>query len=207
MAMGSGAVSEPEQLLRQARAEQGAAFGQLLELYRRYLELLARVQIGRRLQGKVDAADLVQDTFLAAHRHFGRFQGTTEAEFVSWLRQILATNLAMLLRRYLGTRGRDVRLERELVCELDRSSQVLDRGLLATSSSPSQQATRREQAVLLADALDQLPETYREVIILRHLEGLSFPEVARRMQRSLDSVKNLWARALGQLRRTVGEAS
>jgi RNA polymerase sigma-70 factor (ECF subfamily) len=205
--MSSNAVSDPEQLLRQARAEQGSAFGQLLELYRRYLELLARVQIGRRLQRKVDAADLVQDTFLEAHRHFGRFQGSTEAEFVSWLRQILAANLAMLLRHYLGTRGRDVRLERELAFELDRSSQVLDRGLLAASSSPSQQAARREQAVLLADALGQLPETYREVIILRHLEGLSFPEVARRMQRSLDSVKNLWARALGQLRRFLGEAS
>jgi RNA polymerase sigma-70 factor (ECF subfamily) len=111
------------------------------------------------------AADVVQDTFLAAHRHFGRFQGTTEAEFVSWLRHILATNLAMLLRRYLGTRGRDVRLERELACELDRSSQVLDRGFVAPSSSPSQQAARREQAVLLADALGQLPETYREVVI------------------------------------------
>jgi RNA polymerase sigma-70 factor (ECF subfamily) len=94
-------------------------------VYRRYLELLARVHIGRRLQAKVDAADLVQDTFLEAHRHFGRFQGTTEAEFVSWLRQILAANLAMLVRRYLGTRGRDVRLERELAVELDQSSQVL----------------------------------------------------------------------------------
>jgi RNA polymerase sigma-70 factor (ECF subfamily) len=171
------------------------------------LELLARVQIGRRLQGKVDAADLVQDTFLEVHRHFGRFQGTTEAEFVSWLRHILAANLAMLLRRYLGTRRRDVRLERELAFELDRSSQVLDQGLLASSSSPSQQAIRREQAVLLADALGQLPESYREVIILRHLEGLSFPEVARRLQRSVHSVKNLWARALGQLRRTLGDAS
>jgi RNA polymerase sigma-70 factor (ECF subfamily) len=167
------------------------------------LELLARVHIGRRLQSKVDAADVVQDTFLEAHRRFGRFQGTTEAEFVSWLRHILAANLAMLVRHYLGTRGRDVRLERELAFDLDHSSQVLGRGLLAGSSSPSQRAIRRERAVLLADALGQLSETYREVIVLRHLEGLSFPEVARRMQRSLDSVKNLWARALGQLRRTL----
>src|SRR5579859_6409961 len=99
MPMSSRASPDPEQLLRLARQEQGPALGQLLEWYRRYLELLARVQIGRRLQGKVDAADLVQDTFLEAHRHFGRFQGTTEAEFVSWLRRMLATNLATLLRR------------------------------------------------------------------------------------------------------------
>jgi RNA polymerase sigma-70 factor (ECF subfamily) len=205
--MGPAAGPDPEQLLRLARAENGPALGQLLERYRRYLALLARVQIGRRLQGKVDAADLVQETFLEAHRHFGRFRGTTEAEFVNWLRQILATNLALLVRRYLGTRRRDVRLERELAWELDQSSRVLDQGLLAGSSSPSQQAARREQAVLLADALGQLPEAYREAIILRHLEGLSFPEVARRMRRSVDSVKNLWARALGQLRRALGGAS
>jgi RNA polymerase sigma-70 factor (ECF subfamily) len=207
MAMSSSAGADPEQLLRRARADNGPALGELLELYRRYLALLARVQIGQRLQGKVDPEDLVQETFLEAHRNFGRFQGTTEGEFVSWLRQILATNLALLLRRYLGTRRRDVRLERELEVQLDHSSRVLDQGLFAGSSSPSQQAARREQAVLLADALGQLPETYREVIILRHLEGLSFPDIGRRMERSVDSVKNLWARALGQLRRVLGGAS
>jgi RNA polymerase sigma-70 factor (ECF subfamily) len=74
---------------------------------------------------------------------------------------------------------------------------------LASSGSPSRQASRREQAVLLADALGKLPEAYREVIILSHLEGLSFPEVARRLGRTLDSVKNLWARALARLRRSL----
>jgi RNA polymerase sigma-70 factor, ECF subfamily len=106
--------------------------------------------------------------------------------------------------RYLGTQRRDVRLERELALELDHSSQVLDQGLVAVSGSPSQQAVRREQAVLLANGLGQLPEAYREVIILRHLEGLSFPDVARRMGRTADSVKNLRARALGKLRRILG---
>lgn len=193
-------------MLAGARAGDGQALGQLLERYRNYLTLLARVQIGRRLRGKVEDADLIQDTFLEAHRHFGAFRGTSEGELVSWLRQILAANLANLLRHYYGTRRRDVRLERELAAELDRSSQALDRALVAPSDSPSQQADRREQAVLLADALNSLPEAYREVIILSHLEGLRFPEVARRMGRTVDSVKNLWARALGRLRRCLGEA-
>src|SRR5262245_16517535 len=78
----------------------------------------------------------------------------------------------------------------------------LHRALVRESS---RQAARRERAVLLADALGRLPEHYREVIILSHLEGLSFPEVARRMGRSVDGVKNLWARALGQLRRSLVE--
>jgi len=202
--MSSGAGPDPEQLLGLARAGSGPALGQLLELYRSYLAILARLQIGRRLQGKVDAADLVQDTFLEAHRHFAEFRGTVEAELVCWLRQILAGLLANLVRRYYGTQRRDVRLERELANELDRSSRVLDQSLAVPQSTPSQRAAHREQAVLLADALGQLPDDYREVLILHHLEGLTFPEVAGRMGRTVDSVKNVWARALAQLRRSLG---
>jgi RNA polymerase sigma-70 factor (ECF subfamily) len=204
MPMSPDAPEDPELLLRQARAEGGAALGRLLELYRGYLALLARLQIGRRLQGKADSADLVQETFLEAHRHFARFEGGTEAEFVCWLRQILAGRLAKLVRHYLGTQRRDVRLERELAAELDQSSRVLDQGLVAPSSSPSQRAARGEQAVLLAAALERLPEDYREVLILRHLEGLSFPDVARRLGRSVLSVKKIWARALPRLRDALG---
>jgi RNA polymerase sigma-70 factor (ECF subfamily) len=195
---------DPEQLLQEARGGDAATLGRLLETYRRYLALLARVQIGQRLQGKVDASDVVQETFLEAHQNFPRFRGGSEAEFVAWLRQILAGNLADLLRRYLGAKGRDVRLEREIQDAFDRSSILLDRGLVAQQSSPSQQAARREQSVILADALEQLPDDYRDVLVLRHLEGLSFPEVARRMGRSLDSVEKLWMRGLARLRQIMG---
>jgi RNA polymerase sigma-70 factor, ECF subfamily len=198
------ATPDPEQLLRLARGGDGTALGLLLEMYRNYLGLLARYQIGRRLQGKVDASDLIQDAFLEAHRDFGQFRGSTEPELVSWLRRILATNLANLMAHYRGTQRRDVALERELSAELDRSSRVLDYSLIAKGSSPSQGAARREQGVVLADALESLPEDYRQVLVLRHLEELSFPEVAKRMGRTVFSVKNLWARALAKLRRSLG---
>lgn len=198
-------MTNPEHLLQEARAGDPVTLGRLLDLYRRYLALLARVQIGQRLQGKVDASDLVQETYLEAHRNFGRFRGTSEGQFVCWLRQILAAKLADLLRRYLGAQGRDVRLEREIEDALDRSSVMLDRGLVAKQSSPSQQAVRREQAVLLADSLAELPDDYRDVITLRNLEGLTFPEVARRMGRSLDSVEKLWMRALARLRQLLSQ--
>ena len=84
-------------------------------------------------------------------------------------------------------------------------SSISHRGpLVAPDSSPSQRAVRREQAVLLANALRNLPADYGEVIVLHHLEGLTFPEVARRMGRSLDSVKKLWVRSLARLRDTLG---
>src|SRR5262249_38287273 len=144
----------PERLLNLARGGDGEALGRLLELYRNYLGLMARLQVGRRLQGKVDAADLVQETFLEAHRDFGHFRGRTEEELVAGLRRILASNLANQVRHYYGTQRRDLHLERALAQELDESWRALDRGLVAPQSSPSQQAARREQAVLLADALE-----------------------------------------------------
>src|SRR5215467_8255900 len=183
--MSKVAEFDPEELLNQARAGDAPAVGRLLELYRAYLVVLARVQIGRRLQGKVDASDVVQDAFLGACRDFPQFRGTTEPEFLGWLRQILASLLANLVRHYQGTQRRDVRLERQLAVELEQSSQALDRGLVALQSSPSQQAVRREQSVLLAAALGRLPEDWRELLILRHLEGLTFPEVAQRMGRTV----------------------
>jgi len=202
--MSATRVSDPEQLLDLARTGHSAALGQLLEMYRHYLTLLARLQISRRLQGKADASDVVQETFLRAHRDFAKFRGNTEEELAAWLRQILAARLVDLMRRYYGTRRRDVLLEQELVSDLDQSSRCLDRRLVAKLSSPSHQAARREQAVLLAEALERLPEDYREVLVLHHLEECTFPMVARRMVRSTEAVKKLWARALAQLRQTMG---
>lgn len=192
------------QSLALARAGAPEAFGQVLEMYRHYLTLLARLQIGRRLQGKADPADLVQETFLQAHRNVHQFAGETEAEFLAWLRRILSSRLAKLIRHYFGVQGRSVELERELEGDLGDSSFRFARGLQSASSSPSHKASRREEAVLLANALAQLPEHYREVLVLRHLEELTFPEIAQRLNRTVDSVQKLWMRALPRLTRLLG---
>ena len=110
------------------------------------------------------------------------------------------------MRHYLGTRRRDLRRERPIAVGCDDTSRVtIDRRLVSPHSSPSQQASRRERADLLSEALETLPSTYREVILLRNLEGLSFAEVAARMGRTEDSVKNIWLRALGRLRGLLGD--
>lgn len=195
----------PEQMILEARQGSDTALGPLLECYRNYLRLLARIEIGRRLQGKLDASDLVQEAFLEAHRNFKLFQGTDEPQFAHWLRQILAAKVANLVRHYFGTQARDVRLEQAVAADLDNSSRMLANELAASMTSPSQQAAKREEAVLLANALEQLPADYREVIVLRHLEGLTFPQVASRMERTQDSVEKLWLRALAKLRKVFGE--
>src|SRR6478736_6155411 len=73
-----------EELLERAKRHDSEALGTLVELYRGYLTLLARTQIGRRLQGKADAADLVQETFLQVHQHIEGFRGTSQTEFLVW---------------------------------------------------------------------------------------------------------------------------
>jgi RNA polymerase sigma-70 factor (ECF subfamily) len=201
--VGDPSQDAPEQLIRDARRGD-EALGRLLARYSNYLLILARVEIGRRLQGKLDPADLVQDVFLDAARYFPTFRGGTEPEFTAWLRQILAGVLANTLRRYFGTRARDPRLEQDLRAGVDRSSCMLTEQLAAPGTSPSEIAVRREQAVLFADALGRLADDYREVIVLRHLEGLAFAEVSARMGRSVDSVEKLWLRALARLRQELG---
>jgi RNA polymerase sigma-70 factor (ECF subfamily) len=173
-------------------------------MYRNYLRLLARIEIGRRLQGKLDASDLVQEAFLEAHRNFKLFRGSDEPQFAYWLRQILAAKVSNLVRHYFGTQARDVRIEQDVAADMENSSRMLGLDLAASITSPSQQAAKREQAVVLADALEQLPADYREVIILRHLEGLTFPEISSRMERSQDSVEKLWLRGLAKLRQVMG---
>jgi RNA polymerase sigma-70 factor (ECF subfamily) len=197
-------TEDPRRLLDLARAGDTTAWEQLLEGYRAYLVLLARTPIGRRLQGKADPEDLVQETLLQAYRCRVQFQGRTEAELLGWLRAILASRVEKLLRRYLGTERRDVRLERAWAEELEQSSCVLDGGLLARGSSPSHQAARREQGVLLAQALAQLPVQYREVLILRHVEQCTFPEIAERLGKTKNAVEKLWKRALACLQDVLG---
>jgi RNA polymerase sigma-70 factor (ECF subfamily) len=193
----------PDELLRLARAGDGDAPGRLLAQYRGYLALLARLQVPGRLQSKIDASDLAQEACLEAYRDFHAFRGSTEKELLAWLRQVLVRNLANTIRHYAGTQRRDVGLERSLGAGVDRSSLALEAGLAAAQSSPSSRAARREQAALLAEALDKLSADHREVLVLRSLEGLAFPEVAARMGRGVDAVEKLWARALIQLRRRL----
>ncbi|MBS0203273.1 MAG: sigma-70 family RNA polymerase sigma factor [Planctomycetes bacterium] len=195
------------QLIAEARAGNPSTLGQLLGQYQNYLRLLARIEIGRRLQGKVDASDVVQETFLEAHRHFPNFQGNASGQFTQWLRAILAATLANTVRHYLGTQARDLRLERELAADLDQSTCALGQMLVDPHSSPSQQVMRGEQTLLVAEAMARLPEDYQAVLVMRHLEGLTFPQVAERMGRSVDSVEKLWLRGLTRLKREFGEVS
>jgi RNA polymerase sigma-70 factor (ECF subfamily) len=195
-------ATDPGDLLRRAGAGNAKALGQLLETYRVYLRFLARQQIGRRLQGKVDPSDLVQEAFLGATRDFPHFRGSTEKEFLGWLRQILASLLANLVRHH-GTQKRNFRLEEQLADELEQSTQGIAKNLVDAQASPSEQADGREQAVLLFNALESLKPQDRDLLTLRHLDGLTFPEIAQQLGQTVDSLKKRWPRALARSRQAL----
>jgi len=185
------------------RGGDAAAGNELLGRYRPWLKLLARLQGEGSLPGKFDGSDIVQQTMLEAFRAASQFLGHSEAEFATWLRQILAHALQHEIRRYRGTEKRDVSREVSIDDELNRSSDRLRALLAADEPSPSQKAILNEQEVLLADILERLPDDYREVIVLRNLQNLSHEEVARRMNRGLGAVRMLWVRALARLRKEI----
>jgi len=195
---------DPERLLAQARAGRRESLGILLERYRAYLRTLACSKIDLHLQARANPSDLVQETFLLASRHFDQFRGSSEGEWLHWLRRILRRRLIQFVRKHVGTRKRNI--YREISIGQDPGSsvirpatsrpQIADRG-----SSPSTCAQRRELASMMAERLARLKPAYREVLMLRNLKGLGFDEVARHMRRSPGGVRVLWLRALDQLRR------
>jgi len=173
-----------------------------LERFRSYLLLLARVRLDPMVRAKVGASDVVQQTLFEAHRDLAQFRGQTVGEQAAWLRQILARNLANVVRD-LRRDKRDLAREQPLQAGLDESASRLEAWLAAEQSSPSQQVERQERAVRLAEALAALPENQREAVVLRHWHGCSLAEIGERLGCTTAAVTGLLHRGLRKLRQQL----
>jgi RNA polymerase sigma-70 factor, ECF subfamily len=173
--------------------------------YRDYLRVLARLHLSARLRVKLDASDIVQQTILHAHAKRAQFRGATEAEWLGWLRAILANTLAATIRE-LNTAAREVSRERSLETELEHSSARLEGLLAADQASPSDCAVRGEELLRLAAALERLPDDQRRVVELHHLKGLTVAEVAAEIGRTRPAVVGLLFRGLKRLRELLAES-
>jgi RNA polymerase sigma-70 factor, ECF subfamily len=176
-----------------------------LEGYRGYLMVLARTQVPNpALRDRLDLSGIVQDTFLEAHERLAQFRGTSEAEMAGWLRRILANNLADAMRG-LNRARRDVGREVSIEQSLDDSSRRLGALLAADGPSPSEHARGRERAVLLANALAELPESQREAVFLRHWHDWPLARIAGHLGRTPASAAGLLQRGLRALRERLAE--
>jgi len=196
---------EIESLLLSARRGNAQSLDELLAHCRAYLTLLGSMHFQRRLQSRVSPSDIVQEAMLRAHCHFSQFRGQTERELMAWLREILVNCLARFVEQHLRAAKRDIRRE----VSLDRFNEVVGEAVPADAEPRSAHGTRispEEQPARLARLLTQLPEHYREVLVLRNLEGLSFEEVAARLHRAPGATRMLWLRAIEKLRAVYRKA-
>lgn len=201
-------TSQVVELIRDARTGSEEALGKLLDRYRNYLKLLATSKMSGLVRGRVGSSDVVQEVSLQACRAFPQFRGETEGELLAWLRAVLASRLSRLLEQHVGAERRDVRREVRLEAiarSLDQSTIRLEEMIADSNATPSSQMLKQEMMLTVTDLLAAMSCDYREVILLRHLEGLSFPEVAQRMQRSAGATRMLWFRAVDQLRKKLSE--
>lgn len=174
-----------------------------LEKFRPYLILLARVNGGQGLPGKLDASDLVQQTLLEAHRKRLQFRGQTEAEMAAWLRHMLAGAIADAHRGF--RRGkRDIGREQSLEGALAEASGRIEI-LAAEQTSPSQRAVGNESMLRLARAMLQLPDDQRTAVEWKHLQGLSIASIASLMNRTETAVGGLLRRGMTRLRELLLE--
>jgi RNA polymerase sigma-70 factor (ECF subfamily) len=190
-----------DESLAQARGGCSGTTGRLFDQFRGYLLTIANRRLDARLQAKLGGSDLVQQTLAHAHRDFANFRGSTEGEFLAWLRQILANQVAQANRDYLGTAKRDVSRERAL--GQDDASRGGASWLPADTDTPSKQAMARETDVRLLQALARLRTPYQQVIELRNRRRQTFAAIGAEMSISEERARRLWTRAIERLRREI----
>ena len=171
----------------------------ILEPFRKYLKVLAELHLDRKLARQ--ARPLRRGAADDAARLLGPGGGARARPevLVAWLRRILARTLADAVKHYERDK-RDVGLERSLEADLDRSASGFAAWLAADQTSPSGRAERNEELLRMVEALAELPELMREVVVLKHCQGWTLPRIAERIGRSVPAVASLLRRGLEDLR-------
>ncbi len=189
-----------DDLLHLARRGDREALGKVLNAFRRVLLHRIERQEPAELRTRCAPSDLVQDTLLEAQRDFAGFQGDTPGELATWLIRILHHNLGDLLRRHARLK-RDA--NRELPLDDGLAVGDLKEQLTDGQPDPEETASRREQAEVTRQALEELPGRAREAVRLRFEERLPFEEVGARLGCSPEAARKLCERALRDLRGIV----
>lgn len=153
--------------------------------YRPFLKAIAAAELPGHLNSREDDSDLVQETLLKATREADQFRGSTEKELQAWLRETLLNQIRDCVR-FHGRQQRDVAVETAIPVT----------GISADDPSPSERVRKAEAIEFTQRALQDLPEEYRSVLLMRQQLDFTFIEIAEHMQRSPDAVRMLWGRAI-----------
>jgi len=198
---------ETEALLRRGAAGDVQALGALFERHRARLELMVRLRLDRRLQRRLDPADVLQEVFLDLTRRLPDYLARPTLPFVLWLRLLTGQKLVDLHRQHLGTKMRDAGLEVALHrgAAPRASSASLAERLLGRLTTASRAAIRAETQLRVQRALDAMDPIDREVLVLRHFEMLSNDEAAQVLGLKPSAASNRHLRALRRLKEVLAE--
>jgi RNA polymerase sigma-70 factor (ECF subfamily) len=196
---------EPDELLRRAQAGDDQALGALFGMYRDRLRRMIHLRLDRRLSGRVDASDVLQEAYLAVHQRFAEYAKDVSWPFYLWLRLVTGQKLTDIHRHHLGAQKRDAGQEVSLYrAALPQASSVsLAAQLLGKMTTASRAAIRAEHKLLVQEALNNMDPIDREVLVLRHFEHLSNDETAIVLGIKKATASQRYIRALRRLKEVL----
>jgi len=192
---------EIDELLRQAADGDQAALAALFDRYRSRLRQMVRLRLDRRLRGRVDPSDVLQEAYLDVAQQLSGYFQQEDMSFFLWLRLVTGQRMMRMHRQHLGAAMRDAGREVSLYKgALPQATSVsLAAQLLGRLTSVTQAAVRAEMQVKLQEAVNSMDPMDREIIALRHFEELSNDEAAEVIGLSKAAASNRYIRALGRL--------
>lgn len=194
-------------LVQQAAAGDQRALDDLFSRYRLRLKRMVHLRLNRRLQGRVDDSDVVQEAYLDVARKLPEYAADPQAPFFLWLRNLTGLKLAEVHRRHLGTQMRDadqeVSLHRGALPEANSMS--LAAHLLGTITTASEAAIKAETRIFVQEALNAMDPIDREILALKHFEQLSTSEIAQVLGLSKAGAGGRYLRAIKRLRAVVSQ--
>jgi RNA polymerase sigma-70 factor, ECF subfamily len=199
-------TADDERRLRLALQGDGTAWSELLARHRNRLRRMIALRLDRRLRGRIDPSDVIQEAYLDAARRLGDYARDPDPmpPFL-WLRFLASQRLQEVHRRHLGAKGRDA--AREIALEgvpmPAATSAALAAQLLGRDTSASEAALRAERKLRLMDSLEAMDPIDREILALRHLEELTNAEAARTLGLSEAAASKRYIRALRRLKYTL----
>jgi RNA polymerase sigma-70 factor, ECF subfamily len=189
-------------LLRRVGERDPRAPGELFDRYRKRLRVMVRLRLDRRLQGRVDPSDVLQEAYIEVARRAAGYAANPSMPIYVWLRYLTGQRLMEIHRQHLGTRMRDAGQEVSLYRGVlpQATSASLAALLLGRLTSPSLAAQRAEIQLRLQEALNAMEPIDREVLTLRHFEELSNAEAAAVLGLQKTAASNRYVRALKRLK-------
>ena len=192
--------AETKRLLMKISSGDRDAFDDLFARHRNDLRRAVQLRLDRRLRARVDPSDLIQEAQMEAFKRLDDFLERRPMPFVLWLRKTAQERIYNHRRAHLQTARRSVRRELPLS---NQSSMMIAAPLLAASSSPSRRLANRDRQRLVSEAIAELAELDREILLMRNVEGLSQVEIAQVLDLSHDAVRKRYGRALVKLHRLL----